>query len=173
MSSVPVIFRVFRNFVPNISFGPPVIACLREHIPEAYLDVHLMTKSPDMWLEPLAKARVNSATFHWESVGSDAASALELAQKFKSAGLRAGLAIKPKTPVEDILPVLHAFDLLLIMTVEPGFGGQSFMVDMMEKVSRARKLYPKLNIQVNKSYTVSGLFTLDSASYGQDLTRSS
>lgn len=143
-------FCVSRNFVPNISFGPPVISCLRKHIPDAYLDVHLMTDNPKMWLEPLAEARVNSATFHWESIGNDTPSALELGRTFRGAGLSVGLAIKPKTPIEEILPILHAFDLVLIMTVEPGFGGQSFMVDMMEKVSKARKMYPTLNIQVNQ-----------------------
>lgn len=137
--------------MPNISFGPPVISCLRRHLPDAFLDVHLMVTTPSDWLAPLAAAKVSQFTFHFEAVGCDEGATLNLIREIKEKGMRAGLAIKPKTDIKQIEGILkkNILDMLLVMTVEPGFGGQKFMVDQMRKVFEARKLCPNLDIQVD------------------------
>lgn len=139
------------HFVPNISFGPPVISCLRRHLPDAFLDVHLMVTTPSDWLASLASAKINQFTFHYEAVGCNEEAALQLITEIKQKGIRAGLAIKPKTDLQQIENILKkdVLDLLLIMTVEPGFGGQKFMVDQMQKVFKARRLCPNLDVQVD------------------------
>lgn len=138
------------HFVPNISFGPPVISSLRRHLPSAFFDVHLMVTAPSTWVSPLAEAQVNQCTFHYEAVGGDE-DAMALIRQIKEKGMRAGLAIKPKTEFQQIEKVLKECipDMLLVMTVEPGFGGQNFMVETMTKVFQARKLFPDLDIQVD------------------------
>ncbi|EPT24955.1 ribulose-phosphate 3 epimerase family protein [Toxoplasma gondii ME49] len=142
---------VFRHFVPNISFGPGVVKALRGHLKSAFFDVHLMVSEPEKWIQPFADAGANSITFHWESVGGDLQRAAELAKRIQARGIKAGLAIKPATKFEDLGEALAGdnFDMLLVMTVEPGFGGQKFMADMLQKVRTARSLFPKLNIQVD------------------------
>lgn len=136
------------HFVPNLSFGPPVIASLRKANKEAFLDCHLMCTNPSDWVKPLAKAGTNLFTFHLESNmpegGADA-----LIAAVKAEGMKVGMTIKPLTPIEDLLPYVEKLDMVLIMTVTPGFSGQSFMPDMMSKVRCLREKFPDLDIQVD------------------------
>lgn len=120
------------HFVPNITFGAPVIGCLRKHT-TAILDVHLMVSKPSQWVDDMADAGANIFTFHVEVEGSEQ-DKMNTIQHVKSRGMKAGLAIKPNTPVYSVYPFLDSLDLVLVMTVEPGFGGQKFMHDMMPKV---------------------------------------
>ena len=104
-----------------------------------------MVSKPEQWVDDFHQAGANQITFHLEATND----ALSLIKKIKSLGMRCGLAIKPKTPVESLFPYLEEVDMVLIMTVEPGFGGQKFMNDQMEKVSTLRKKMPNLDIQVD------------------------
>lgn len=141
------------HFVPNLSFGPPVIAALRKSVPKAYFDVHLMVTHPMVWVKPMADAGVDSFTFHVESHmpidshGGDGIS--KLIKEIKAHGMKVGISVKPSTPISSILPYIPDVDLVLVMTVEPGFSGQSFMGDMMHKVKQIRTLFPTLNIAVD------------------------
>lgn len=122
------------HFVPNLTFGAPVIACLRKHTIGSILDVHLMVTNPEKWVDDMHQAGCDIFTFHVEveSHGSDLSGLIE---RIKCKGMKVGLAIKPNTPVESVFPYLPLLDQVLVMTVEPGFGGQSFMKEMMSKVS--------------------------------------
>jgi len=136
-------------FVPNISFGFPIIKSLRARFPDVFLDCHLMVENPGEWVDALAKAGGSSMTFHIEAVEGPE-SAKEIVDALHEAGLRAGVTLKPGTPVEALGDVgAMGVDMVLVMTVEPGFGGQSFMPEMMDKVSTLRAAYPDLDIQVD------------------------
>lgn len=104
-----------------------------------------MVSNPSQWINGMADAQVDQYTFHIEPVDDVPA----VCRKVREAGMKVGLAIKPKTPVEDVEKFIEMADLVLIMTVEPGFGGQSFMEDMMPKVKHLRINYPLLNIEVD------------------------
>ncbi|WP_370892889.1 ribulose-phosphate 3-epimerase [Janibacter sp. GXQ6167] len=122
------------HFVPNLTLGLPVVESLLSVSPIP-IDCHLMIEDPDRWAPPYAEAGAGSVTFHIEA----AADPRRLARDIRAAGARASMAIKPGTPFapyEDLLPEL---DMVLVMTVEPGFGGQSFMADMMPKVREVRE----------------------------------
>ncbi len=121
-------------FVPNISFGMPVIASLRK-VSRLFFDVHIMIVDPIRYIDGLAKAGADGITFHVEAA-EDVGAVIE---RIKDHGLKAGLTLRPGTPVEKVLPWLPRLDILLVMTVEPGFGGQSFMAGMMDKVSAIRR----------------------------------
>ena len=137
------------HFVPNLSFGPPVIASLRQAVPvDAFIDCHLMVSEPSKWIIPLQKAGASSLTFHLESQLPEQ-SVDAMIQQIRDAGMKVGMVIKPGTAVEELYPYIEKIDLVLIMTVEPGFSGQSFMADMMPKVRALRAKYPALNIQVD------------------------
>lgn len=118
--------------------------CVRK----AYIDCHLMVTEPAKWVEPLRKAGATSMTFHVESVMPEGG-VKALISTVKDAGMKVGLVIKPGTPVDVIYEYANDIDLVLIMTVEPGFSGQKFMPDMMPKVEALRERYPGLNIQVD------------------------
>lgn len=120
-------------FVPNLSFGPPVIERLRP-ISDLFFDVHLMMQYPDRLIEAFAKAGADLINFHVES----AAPVAETLDKIHALGKKAALTIKPKTPANAVFPYLHQVDMILVMTVEPGFGGQAFMADMMPKLRELR-----------------------------------
>lgn len=146
------------HFVPNISFGIPTVASLRKHT-KAFLDCHLMVSHPEQWVDDFAKIGVEQYTFHVEA--TDDAEAL--VDKIHAKGMRAGVSIKPKTPIETVLPFCHKLDNLLVMTVEPGFGGQKFMEDMMPKVKALRERFPSLNIQVDGGIDVQTIDTVAQA----------
>ena len=117
------------HFVPNITIGVPVVKSLRK-ITNLPLDVHLMIENPDKYIEPFANAGADIITFHYES----GVNIEETIAKIKSFGIKAGISIKPKTKPEVLLPYLDKVDMVLVMTVEPGFGGQEFMSDCAEKI---------------------------------------
>ena len=124
------------HFVPNLSFGPDITKTV-DGITEQILDVHLMIENPEKWVETYAQAVADCIIFHAEAV-EDETAALDLAATIRGLGVRAGISIKPNTPIEPWLEKLSHFDLVLVMSVEPGFGGQKFMPDMLEKVRKLR-----------------------------------
>lgn len=134
------------TFVPNLTFGHPVVKCLRNKIKDAFFETHMMVQAPQQWIEPMADAGVNQYTFHIEPVMD---SVVDICRKVQEAGMKVGLAIKPGTPVETVKEFISIADMVLIMTVEPGFGGQKFMADMMPKVQWLRENYPNLDIEVD------------------------
>lgn len=121
------------HFVPNITIGVPVVASLKKVSPLP-LDVHLMISDPLFYLPAFLKAGSDLITFHLES-DSDPDKTIDA---IRAGGARAGLAIKPKTPAEAVFPYLGRLDMVLVMTVEPGFGGQRFMADMLPKIEAVR-----------------------------------
>lgn len=126
------------HFVPNLTMGPDMCRALRKACPDAFLDVHLMVKDPGMYVEPFAKAGADNLTFHIEVVKGQAVGAL--VGRIRALGLSAGIAINPPTPVEAILPHVHEADLTLVMSVNPGFGGQAFLPEVLSKVRAVRGL---------------------------------
>lgn len=132
------------HFVPNISMGPCVISALRPHT-HAYFDVHLMISNPLDYIEDYVKAGADLITFHVEC-NSDVKKTID---KIHSMGKAAGLAVKPATPVTEILPYLDQIELALVMTVEPGFGGQKFMEAPVSKVSELRKAAKAQNLNLD------------------------
>lgn len=135
------------HFVPNLSWGAPVIKCLRK-TSTAFFDTHLMVSNPVEFIDDMADAGVDMFTFHIES-NMPEGGVPALIAKIKEAGMKVGISVKPGTPVDSVFEYVDDIDLILIMTVEPGFGGQSFMEDMMPKVATLREKYPNLNIQVD------------------------
>lgn len=119
------------HFVPNISLGVPVLASLHKALPDAYYDVHLMISQPVRYAEAFVQAGASCITFHVEAV-EDAAEAIKA---IHALGVGAGVSIKPATPVEDILPILDQVEMVLVMSVEPGFGGQKFMPAAVDKIA--------------------------------------
>ena len=132
------------HFVPNISFGPPVIQSLRPRN-RMFFDVHLMIEHPLRYLEAFAKAGAEGITFHLECADD----AGETLAAIEALGLKRAVALKPATPAEAVYPYLDRVDMVLVMTVEPGFGGQSFMADMLPKIAAIRAEAPGLAIQVD------------------------
>ena len=120
-----------NHFVPNLTFGPQMVERIQATSPVP-LDVHLMISDADRWAPGYAEIGAASVTFHLEA----AAEPVALARRLRDIGARAGVAVKPATPVEQLFDVLDEFDQFLVMTVEPGFGGQSFMADQMPKLRR-------------------------------------
>lgn len=131
------------HFVPNITFGAPVIKTVRSYT-DVPFDVHLMISEPLKYIDDFADAGADIITFHVES-DSDIKETIE---KIKSRGVKPGLVIKPNTPASAVFPYLSDLYMVLIMTVEPGFGGQSFMEDMLPKVSEIRNEADKVNPQL-------------------------
>ncbi len=123
------------HFVPNLTLGLPVVESLlkRTDLP---LDCHLMIEDPDRWAPGYAEAGAHNVTVHVEA----ARDPVMLARNLRAAGAKAGLSIKPNTPLEDHLDTLRHYDTLLVMSVEPGFGGQSFIPEVLDKVRTARRL---------------------------------
>lgn len=133
------------HFVPNITIGVPVVKSLKA-VTKLPLDVHLMIENPEKYIEAFAKAGADIITFHYEAV-KDVNSITDL---IKSFGVKAGMSIKPKTSPEVVFPYLKNLDMLLVMTVEPGFGGQKFMQDCAEKIPSIKQKAPEsLIIQVD------------------------
>ncbi|KAK4305960.1 hypothetical protein Pmani_022181 [Petrolisthes manimaculis] len=142
------------HFVPNLTFGHPLVKCLRPKVPDAFFDMHMMVANPTEWVEPMADAGADQYTFHIEATSDPTT----LSRKIKEAGMKVGIGIKPGTGVEAVLPYVDAADMILVMTVEPGFGGQKFMADMMEKVRVLRQTFPEMDIEVDGGV---GLTTID------------
>lgn len=134
------------HFVPNLTFGHPVVKCLRNKIKDAFFETHMMVQNPQEWISPMADANVDQYTFHIEPVKDSVA---DVCRKVREAGMKVGLALKPGTNLDAVQEYIDMADLVLVMTVEPGFGGQKFMADQMTKVKSLRKRYPNLNIEVD------------------------
>lgn len=130
-------------FVPNLSFGPPVIAALRPHSTLPF-DVHLMMQYPDRLLEAFAKAGADYLNIHVEC-GSPIGETLD---KIRTLSMRPAITLKPATPADAVFPYLEQVDMVLVMTVEPGFGGQSFMPDMLPKVAALRREIDRRGLDV-------------------------
>jgi len=131
------------HFVPNLTLGLPVVEALVKVSPLP-IDTHLMIEDPDRWAPGYAEAGAASVTFHAEA----AAAPVRLARALRSAGARAGLALKPATPVEPFVDLLPEVDMLLVMTVEPGFGGQGFLDVCLPKIRRARAAIREAGLDV-------------------------
>ena len=121
------------HFVPNITLGAPIVKSLRKCVP-TFFDVHLMISDPEKYIPDFAAAGADRITFHAES-DSDIGACIRL---MRSLGVSAGVALKPATPAETVFPYLDDLDMVLVMTVEPGFGGQSFIADQLDKIRAVR-----------------------------------
>jgi ribulose-phosphate 3-epimerase len=132
------------HFVPNISMGPPVISKLRS-ITDLIFDVHLMISNPLKYIKSFADSGADHITFHIESNDKP----LEVISKIKKYGCTAGISIKPDTSVESLKPYINQIDLILIMTVEPGFGGQKYIYKMADKIIELRKLISDSNSNIH------------------------
>jgi ribulose-phosphate 3-epimerase len=134
------------HFVPNLTMGPALCQSLRNDLPNVYLDVHLMVNRPLMYVESFAKAGGNLFTCHVEADNDP----LEVATAVHSAGMEAGIAINPPTDVEKILPLIDSFDLILVMSVNPGFSGQAFIPEVLSKVELiSSRLRPDQRLQMD------------------------
>ncbi|MCL3862813.1 ribulose-phosphate 3-epimerase [Actinotalea sp. K2] len=166
-----------NHFVPNLTLGLPVVERLVQVSPVP-IDCHLMIEDPDRWAPGFAEAGAASVTFHAEAVQAP----VRLARELRRLGARAGLALRPATPVEPFLDLLDEIDMLLVMTVEPGFGGQSFIDGTLPKIRRARDAVSAagLDVWVQVDGGISGatieraaeaganVFVAGSAVYGAD-----
>ena len=132
------------HFVPNISIGAPVIKAMKR-VCSVPFDVHLMISEPLKYIEDFVNAGADIITFHTECESD----INETINKILECGCKAGLAVKPATPVEAVYPYIDKLSMVLVMTVEPGFGGQSFMENMMPKIERLRADFPDIDIQVD------------------------
>ena len=146
------------HFVPNISFGAGVIGSLRAHT-DLYFDVHLMISEPLRYVDSFIKAGADIITFHYEAVNNPMATLLAIKEK----EIPCGIAISPRTPVEAALPFVGVADMILVMTVEPGFGGQSLIPECLDKVRALRRHAIKLGIDLN--IEVDGGIGADNAAY--------
>lgn len=124
------------HFVPNLSFGPAMVKALREAYPELVLDVHLMLSRPQDFVDAFIRAGASEITIHSEAAGDLPA----LLAHIRAAGLRAGLSMKPATPAASFAPYLDSLDLVLLMSVEPGFGGQALMPQTLPKLKQLRDM---------------------------------
>ena len=130
------------HFVPNITIGPPVVKCLKTKLP---LDCHLMIEHPEMFIEEFVKAGAASITVHQEACTH----LHRVIQQIKSFGVKAAVSINPGTPLKMIEEVLDDVDMILIMSVNPGFGGQKFISSALAKIEELRKQKPQLDIEID------------------------
>jgi len=132
------------HFVKNITIGPPVVAAIKKvaHVP---LDVHLMIEEPEKYVDAFIQAGSNILTIHVEATQK----VEEVLKKIRSHNVKAGLTLRPRTDIQKILPFLEMVDLVLVMTVEPGFGGQTFIEDQLDKVRILKKEIQKRNLQLD------------------------
>lgn len=159
------------HFVPNITIGIPVVKSIKK-VTKLPLDVHLMIENPEKYIKDFANAGADILTFHYEAVKKE--NIKNLISEIKELGVKAGLSIKPKTQPEEILKFLQDLNLVLVMTVEPGFGGQKFMEDCAEKIKLIKQHAPEnlyiqvdggINAQTGKICTEFGANSLVAGSY--------
>lgn len=151
------------HFVPNLTFGLPTVQRLAR-VSALPLDVHLMIDDPDRWAPGFAEAGAETVTFHAEASASPVATA----RAIRDAGARAGIALKPATDAEPFLALLDEFDQVLVMTVEPGFGGQSFMPAMLDKVRRVRAAIGDRDVRLQVDGGIAADTIADAAAAGAD-----
>lgn len=143
-SSDMIHFDVMDNhFVPNLTLGLPVVESLKRHTMTP-IDAHLMIEDADTWAPQYAEVGCESVTFHAEA----AKAPIRLARELRKLGSRASMALKPATPIEPYADIITEFDMLLLMTVEPGFGGQSFLDSVLPKIRRTRELVKKTGQEI-------------------------
>ena len=133
-----------NHFVPNLTVGRPVVRSIRA-VTSKPLDVHLMIEDADRWAPEYAATGVQTVTFHAEA----AVAPVRLARELRHAGVRASMALRPATPIEPFADMLGEFDQILVMTVEPGFGGQSFIEPMLAKIAQVRHFADQLGIDLD------------------------
>ncbi|BEI81430.1 hypothetical protein CcaverHIS002_0205900 [Cutaneotrichosporon cavernicola] len=134
------------HFVPNITMGPPILSCVRDNVPNIFMDCHMMVSDPAKWVPEVSKAGGKLYTFHYEATDKP----MDVIKLIHEHGMLAGLAISPDTPADVVTDELgNAVDHLLVMTVRPGFGGQKFMPECLPKVTELRARFPDKNIQVD------------------------
>lgn len=132
------------HFVPNLSFGLPLVECLRANHPDRFLDMHLMIENADVWAPQYAEAGCESVTFHIEASQAP----IKTARQIRSLGSRASIGLRPQTPIEPLADLITEFDMVLIMTVDPGFGGQKFLDVMLPKIQRTREIVKKTGQEI-------------------------
>ena len=132
------------NFVPNISYGSPVISAIRPHS-NLVFDVHLMVEEPDRFIKDFVDAGADIITVHVEAIKH----LHRTIQLIKSYGKKVGVALNPATPIETLKHVVKEIDMILIMSVNPGFGGQAFIPETLNKIKELRTLYPEIDIEVD------------------------
>jgi ribulose-phosphate 3-epimerase len=132
------------HFVPNLTFGPPVVAAIRK-VTTLFFDVHLMVSNPQDFVEPFAKAGADLLTVHVET----APHLHRVLQTIRDLGLKMGVSLNPATPLSAIEEVLAEIDMVLLMTVNPGFGGQKFIPSMIDKIIRLKKIIDERNLKVD------------------------
>ncbi len=141
------------HFAPNLTMGGDMIRALRKHLPDTYLDVHLMVEKPEMYIEAFAKAGANMFSFHLEvchPLQADGYDANDLISQIKASGMHAGMVINPDTPAEGLLPYLDQLDLVLVMSVVPGKSGQSFMPRVLEKTKwLSQNISPRTRLEMD------------------------
>lgn len=133
-----------NHFVPNLTFGLPVVEAIRKHS-DKKLDVHLMIQAPELWAPEYAEAGIDVVTFHAEASYDP----VNLARELRALGAEACIALKPATSISYYADVITEFDRILIMTVEPGFGGQKFMADMLPKIRETREIIKRTGAQIS------------------------
>jgi ribulose-phosphate 3-epimerase len=132
------------HFVPNLTFGPPVVAAIRK-VTTLFFDVHLMVNNPQDFVEPFAKAGADLLTVHVETTSH----LHRVLQTIRELGLKTGVSLNPATPLSTIEEVLAEIDMVLLMTVNPGFGGQKFIPSMIDKIARLKKMIDERNLEVD------------------------
>lgn len=153
------------HFVPNLSFGPDITAAVNR-VTDKPLDVHLMIENPEKWVDHYIRAGADCIIFHVEAVNNP----VKLADEIRAKGVRAGISLRPGTPIEPHLLHLGHFDLVLVMSVEPGFGGQSFMPDQLDKVRTLRAIIDEnqLDVQIEIDGGISAKTIAQAAEAGVD-----
>lgn len=143
-------------FVPSISFGMPVLECVRKKS-ELFMDVHMMVEQPERYIEELIRLGADGVTIHVEACSCIP----ETLSKIRALGNKTGLAINPETPVEAVLPYMDLVDMVLIMTVHPGFGGQRYIMDCVDKIKKMRTVinqrYPDVKLEIDGGVTLGNL----------------
>ena len=133
-----------NHFVPNLTIGLPVVECLRK-VTDQLLDIHLMIEDPDRWAPTYAEAGVESVTFHVEAAHAP----IRLARELRARGARASMALKPATPIEPYAEMLDELDMVLLMSVNPGFGGQEFIPYTIDKLQQLRQMMDRQGLDID------------------------
>lgn len=143
-------------FVPSISFGMPVLRCVRKRS-QLFMDVHMMVAQPERYIEDLIRLGADSITIHVEACNCIP----ETLAKIRELGAKTGIAINPETPVSAVLPYMELVDMVLVMTVRPGFGGQEYMIDCIDKIKEMRRIinerYPDVKLEIDGGVTLGNL----------------
>ena len=143
------------HFVPNLSMGPCVIKSLRK-TSEAFFDVHLMIENPEKYIKSFADSGADLINFHYEATDNPE----HLINLIKSQGKKVGITIKPDTPVDVLFPFINMVDMVLIMTVYPGFGGQTLIAECLDKIKVLRLKYPELDIEIDGGVNLENIKTV-------------